>query len=169
MEGGDPGWSDVLALPVTVTRPTYPPSIAELGIVWPLTTQTPGVFKTPGVSPIHLLGATPEREIIQRNDFLRVALFWEAVEMPIPDYQVSLRFLAAVDTVRLTGTSRPSFGRYPMPEWTAGERVRDNHALWVSADFPAGTYRLQVQVVDETGQPLGDWLELGQLTALEVQ
>lgn len=176
MTGGEPGWSDVLPLPVTVTRPTNPPALAELGITWP---TSPGCQPQKGVQTnfqpsslsLHpcLLGATPERETIQRSDFLRVALFWEAVETPIPDYQVSLRFLAADDTVPLTETSRPSFGRYPMPQWTAGERVRDNHALWVPDDFPAGTYRLQVRLLDETGQPLGDWLELGQLTALEVQ
>ncbi|GIK41733.1 MAG: hypothetical protein BroJett011_55660 [Chloroflexota bacterium] len=174
--GGDPGWSDVLPLPVTVTRPTTRPTLAELGIAWPAPQacqppeDVPANFHPSSLS-LHLclLGATPEREIIQRSDFLRVGLFWEAVETPVPDYQVGLRFLAADDTVPLTETSRPSFGRYPMPQWVAGERVRDNHALWVPADFPAGTYRLQVQVVDETGQPLGDWLELGQLTALEVQ
>jgi hypothetical protein len=175
IEGGDPGWRDVLALPVTVTRPTKPPTLAELGITWPISQACqPQEDALTNFQPsdfvLHpcLLGATPEREIIQRSDFLRVALFWEAVETPVPDYQVSLRFLAADDTVSLTETSRPSFGRYPMPLWTAGERVRDNHVLWVPADFPAGTYRLQVQVMDETGQPLGDWLELGQLTAPEV-
>ncbi|MCL4300386.1 MAG: glycosyltransferase family 39 protein [Anaerolineae bacterium] len=174
--GGEPGWSDVLPLPVTVTRPTNPPTLAELGITWPaphVCQQQEDTLTNfhPSSLILHpcLLGATPERETIQRSDFLRVALFWEAVETPVPDYQVSLRFLAADDTVPLAETSRPSFGRYPMPQWTAGERVRDNHALWVPADFPAGTFRLQVQVVDETGQPLGDWLELGQLTALEVQ
>lgn len=179
---GDPGWSDVIALPVTITRPTDPPTLEELGITWPtpqgcqpqedvLTKFHPSSPAPKRGSSLHLclLGVTPERETVQRNDFLRVALFWEAVETPIPDYQVSLRFLAADDTVVLTETSRPSFGRYPMPRWTASERIRDNHALWVPADFPAGTYRLQVQVLDEAGQPLGDWLELGQFTALAVQ
>jgi hypothetical protein len=176
MAGGAPGWSDVLPLSVTVTRPTNPPTLEELGIAWPApqgcqpSEDVPANFH-PSSFILHLclLGATPEREIIQRNDFLRVALFWEAVETPVPDYQVSLRFLAADDTVVVAETSRPSFGRYPMPQWTAGERIRDNHALWAPADFPAGTYRLQVQVLAETGQPLGDWLELGQLTAPEVQ
>jgi hypothetical protein len=47
----------------------------------------------------------------------------------------------------------------------AGERVRDNHALWIPAGFPAGVYRVQVQLLDEAGHPTGDWLELGQLAA----
>jgi hypothetical protein len=163
--GGNPGWGDVIAIPVTVTRPTSPPTADELGIAWPVRNQTSEVLEIPEVLPIRLLGATPEREVIQRNDFLRVALFWEASEAPARDYQVSLRILAADGTVALTETARPSFGRYPTLRWAAGERIRDNHALWVPAGFPAGLYRLQAQLVDEAGQAIGDWIELGQLLA----
>ncbi|NJN98318.1 MAG: hypothetical protein HC875_31635 [Anaerolineales bacterium] len=171
-EGGDTGWSDVMALPVTVTRPATPPTLAELAISWPAssdcqlqakTTPTnlpPSAFRLPPC----FLGASPERETLQRNDFLRVALFWEAVDVPLPDYQVSLRLLAADGAAALAESSRPSFGRYPMPVWTAGERVRDNHALWIPADFPARTYQLQMQLVDEADQAVGEWRELGQVT-----
>jgi hypothetical protein len=165
LAGGDPGWRDVIAIPVLVTRPSSPPTVAELDIAWPLAEQTFEVSKTSKVLPIRLLGATPERETIQRNDFLRLALFWEASETPAHDYQISLQVLAADGTVALAETTRPSFGRYPTLHWTAGERIRDNHALWVPAGFPAGLYRLQAQLVDETGQPVGDWIELRQLRA----
>jgi hypothetical protein len=84
------------------------------------------------------LGATPEREVIRRNDFLRIALFWEALEAPAQDYQVSLQLLATNGEVALAETSRPSFGRYPTPRWRTGERVRDNHALWIPIDFQQG-------------------------------
>ncbi|MBE7468576.1 MAG: hypothetical protein DPW09_23085 [Anaerolineae bacterium] len=168
-EGGDEGWADVVALPVTVTRPAPPPTLAELAVTWPAPSdcqpQTTNLHPSSFRLPPCFLGATPERETLQRNDFLRVALFWEAVEVPLPDYQVSLRLLAADGTAALVETTRPSFGRYPMPNWIAGERVRDNHALWIPADFPAGTYQLQMQLVDEAGQAVGDWWELGQITA----
>jgi hypothetical protein len=174
-EGGDEGWADVVALPVTVSRPTNPPSLAELAISWPapsdcrLQAKTVQTNLQPSTRFANLqpcfLGATPERETLQRNDFLRVALFWEAVGVPLPDYQVSLRLLAADGMAALVETTRPSFGRYPMPDWTAGERVRDNHALWIPPDFPAGTYQLQMQLVDEAGQAVGDWRELGQVIA----
>ena len=167
LDGGDPGWSDVIAIPVTVTRPANPPTVDELGITWPIDDQTSRVFaeRTPEVSPIRLLGATPEREMIQRNDFLRVALFWEAVNAPVMDYQVSLRLLAADGAVALVETSHPSFGRYPTSRWVGSERVRDNHALWIPPDFPTGVYQVQIQWLDEAGQPVGDWVELGQLMA----
>jgi hypothetical protein len=167
LEGGDPGWSDVIAIPVTVARSARSPTLAELDIAWPVPEQTFEVrsAKTSKILVIRLLGATPEREIIPRNDFLRIALFWEVSEAPPVDYQVSLRLLTADGTVALTETSQPSFGRYPTSHWVAGERVRDNHALWIPVDFPAGTYRVQVQWLDEAGQPVSDWFELGQLTA----
>jgi hypothetical protein len=36
LEGGDSGWSDVFAVPVTVTRPACAPEVIELGITWPV-------------------------------------------------------------------------------------------------------------------------------------
>ena len=154
-----------MAIPVQVVKPIHPPLLSELRIAWPLSNKTPGIFKTPGDSLIRLLGATPKQKDIQRNDFLRVSLFWEVVEMPAEDYQVGLRLLAADGAVALAETSSPSFGRYPTTRWAAGERVRDNHALWIPGEFPTGVYRLQVQLLDGNGQPVGDWLELGQLAA----
>jgi len=160
IDGGDSGWSDVVAIPVTVTESDHPPTIEELGISWSAPGQTSEVLKTSDVS-IRLLGATPERETIPRNDFLRIALFWEATAAPTIDYQVSLRLLAPDDSVVLQETTRPSHNRYPTTLWSVGERVRDNHALWIPPDFPAGEYRVQVQLLDEAGEAVGDWVELG--------
>jgi hypothetical protein len=175
IEGGDPNWSDVIAIPVTVMKPAQPPAVAELGITWPTTTQTAEVADVPSdetlraepqdeasAVSIKLLGATPEREIILRNDYLRLALFWEATTTPTVDYHISLRLLAGDGTVMLEETTQPSHNRYPTTRWTAGERVRDNHALWIPADFPAGTYRIQTQILDGSGQAISEWIELGE-------
>lgn len=157
LEGGDPGWNDVVAIPVTVVKTPRPPSLADLDITWPAS-----VDLGPG---LRLLGATPEREWLQRNDFLRVALFWEATSAPLADYQVSLRLLDADGPAVLEETARPSYDRYPTTRWVAGERVRDNHALWIPPEFPAGTYRLQARLVDQAGQGVGEWIGLGELKA----
>lgn len=155
LEGGDFGWADVVAIPVSVVSPSRPPSLGDLDITWPATAKF-----GPGM---RLLGATPEREWLPRNDFLRVALFWEATSVPVVDYQVSLRLLDTNGTMVLDETVRPSYGRYPTTRWAVGERVRDNHALWIPPDFPAGTYRLQVRLVDQVGRGIGEWIELGEL------
>ncbi len=157
LEGGDPGWGDVVAIPVTVVKAPRPPSLADLDITWPASTDL-----GPG---LRLLGATPEREWLPRNDFLRVALFWEILSVPLSDYQVSLRLLDIDGAVVLEETTRPSYNHYPTTRWSAGERVRDNHALWIPPDFPAGTYRLQVRIVDQAGQGIGEWVKLGELEA----
>lgn len=157
--GGDPGWSDVVAIPVTVEQLARRPSLAELDIAWPQRTDLN--------SELRLLGATPEREQIVPNDFLRVALFWEAVSKPTANYTISLRLVDAQDGVVLEQSGQPSHNRYPTGRWSPGERVRDNHALWIPADFPPGRYRLQVQVVDEMGQPLSQWVNVGELPAGE--
>jgi hypothetical protein len=165
LAGGDAGWSDVLAIPLQITRSTHLPNVAELGIVWPVPKQTFEVLETSKVSAIQLLGVTPERESIRPNDFLRVALFWETVAKPTADYQIGLRLVAPDGSITLTQSSQPSFGRYPTSNWQAGEFIRDNHAFWIPPDFPTGMYHLQTKLLDEVGQPLTEWLELGQLPA----
>jgi hypothetical protein len=151
--GGDPGWPDVVAISVTLLKPERVPTLAELDITWPVQAD---------FGPeLRLLGATPERETLPRNDFLRLALFWEAKAKPTRDYQISVRLLAPGGETTLHQTGRPSHNRYPTTRWVPGERIRDNHALWIPAGFPAGTYRVQVQVVDETGQAVGEWVGVG--------
>jgi hypothetical protein len=135
-----------------------------LGIRWPLA-QTSKVSNED--LPVRLLGATPEREMIIRNDFLRIALFWEATETPTLDYQISLRLVAADGAVAAQQTGQPSHNRYPTTRWSKGERVRDNHALWIPPNFPAGEYRIQTQLLDEAGQAIGAWVELGVLATSE--
>ncbi len=171
LEGSLSGWADTLPIPVTVIPATQPPSLEELGIKWLI--QSPEECLTefqPSSFIPHpcLLGATPERESIRPNDFLRIALFWEALETPGADYQVKLRLLAADGAVAIEETSQPSHGRYPTPRWSAGERVRDNHAWWILPDFAVGTYRLQARLLDEAGQPVGEWIELGEMSVEEV-
>jgi len=158
VEGGDPGWVDVIAIPVTVTKPTRPPSIEQLHIVWPQSFETP---------ELRLLGATPQRDVIHPNDFLRIALFWEAIVTPTIDYQVNLRLVTPEGAVVLEQTTQPSHNRYPTTRWETGERFRDNHALWISKDFPTGMYDVQVQLLTDGGQSMSDWVELGNLLTAE--
>jgi hypothetical protein len=160
VEGGEATWADVLPIPVAVIPATRPPTIKELGISWPI--HPPRIF-----SPLRLLGATPERESIRRNDFLRVAVFWEAVEAPARNYLVNLRLLTTDGATALEETDQPSYGQYPTSRWHAGERVRDNHALWIPPDFPAGTYQLQTRLLDTSGQPATEWVQLGELAVKE--
>jgi hypothetical protein len=155
LAGGDKDWGDVFPIQVQITKPTQPPTLAELGITWPQT--------QPMNATIRLLGATPERPTIRRNDFLRVALFWEATKQPDQDYQVSLRLLNETHQVVLTQINRPSYNHYSTLQWAKSERVRDNQAMWIPADWEAGKYQLQLQLVSADGQAVNQWLTLGEL------
>ena len=151
--GGQSGWPDVFAIPVTVEKTAQYPSLDELNIRWPVTVEV--------TDKLRLLGATPARDSLQPGDFLRAAIFWEALAAPLPDYQVSLRLLAANGETLAERTVKPSHNRYPTSFWTAGERIRDNHALWVPPAAPPGIYQLQLQLLDSDDQPVTDWLTLG--------
>jgi hypothetical protein len=158
LAGGDPDWVDVVAIPITVTQPPAPPEIEDLKIKWPQDFAS---------AELRLLGATPERTVIRPNDFLRLALFWEALAPPTENYQVSVRLVNEDDSVVLAQTGQPSHNRYPTTHWGKGERVRDNHAVWIPPDFAVGTYRIELQVLHEAGKPHSDWIELGQLRTAE--
>lgn len=155
--GGDPGWPDVIAIPVTVEQSVHQPALPELNMAWPQNIDLN--------ADLRLLGATPERDAIVRNDFLRLALFWEAKQKPQTNYQIAVRLIDEQNTTALEQSNEPSHGRYPTRHWSPGERVRDNHAFWIPADFPAGRYRLQVRLLDKAGQPASQWVDLGLLPA----
>ncbi len=161
IEGGDAGWSDVISIPVTVRPADSPPKLAELGIKWPVVTPIAAVPE------IHLLGAAPAQAVIVRNDFLRLALFWEAISKPEADYQVNLQLVANDGQLMVEAKSHPSHGRYPTTRWTKGERVRDNHAFWIPPDFPAGVNHIRVRLLDGTGRAAGKWIDLGQIGTLD--
>ncbi|MCB0208425.1 MAG: hypothetical protein KDJ52_03825 [Anaerolineae bacterium] len=159
LEGGDSGWADVVAIPVTVKPSPRPPTLTELDIQWPHSVNVN--------NELQLLGATPERDQIVRNDFLRVALFWEAKAAPTKNYAIALQLVDAQGDSVIEQSEQPSYGRYPTRQWSAGERVRDNHALWIPEAFPVAVYRLQARLLDESQQPVGRWVDLGTLSVAE--
>jgi len=148
--------SDVIQLPIIITKPVRIPTVAELGIE----EHTPVDFGP----ELRLLGLSWERPVIVPNNFQRVALFWEAKSQPAVDYQIGLRLLDSGNNLVTQKVSRPSHGRYPTRRWAAGERVRDNHAIWVPANFPPGRYRLQLQLFNAAGQPVGDWVGVSSIS-----
>jgi hypothetical protein len=151
---------------VTVAEPNKAPTIEELGIAQQITVHFD--------NGMLLLGATAERDTLSPGDFYRLALFWRAEKELRNSYSVAIRLINGDGQEALSQTSEPSAGRYPTPGWEAGEIVRDNHALWIPRDFPAGDYTVQLALLDPMGNmvsapPAADtavengWLDLGSL------
>jgi hypothetical protein len=128
---------------VTIAEPSKAPAIEELGIE-----QQINVHFDNGML---LLGATPERDTLSPGDFYRLALFWRADKEIHDNYRVAIRLLNRDGQEAVSQITEPSAGRYPTPGWREGEIVRDNHALWIPRDFPAGDYTLQLALFDSAG------------------
>ncbi len=148
LAGDDSHQTDTIAIPVQVLPPDRPPTLAELDPAWPVEAN---------FGPLRLLGATPERDHLRPNDYLRLALFWEVTAPLTGDYHIQLRLLPDQPVAPPTSTNTTNSG------WSPGERRRDQHELWIGPDLPDGEYTLQLNVFDPQGQPLGGRLTLGRL------
>ena len=82
---------------------------------------------------------------IEPPDYLRLTLFWQALEKVDNNYHVRLRLVGGSDHVWLEEEGRhPVNGYYPTVAWRPGEVVPDFHELTIGDALPPGTYRLEV-------------------------
>ena len=108
------------------------------------------------------------------GELINVSLMWEVVRAPATDYSVGLLVADADGATRAERHSEPLGGFEQTYFWQPGEYWRDNHAIRLPADLPAGRYRLRLilytwhdgqrlPVVSAEGNPPGDVLELGSI------
>ncbi len=100
----------------------------------------------PGIS---LLGydASPPEEVAQGQE-VPLTLLWKADTQPDVEYSVALSLGGR------TTTFPPAAG-YPTNRWKAGDVVRSRIPYRVPADAEAGTYALDLSLVDASGKPAG--------------
>ncbi|MBI5878940.1 MAG: hypothetical protein HZB53_14920 [Chloroflexi bacterium] len=137
--------------PLHIVAAGNPASLAALNIQHPAERAYP--------TGLRLLGYSLDKERLPANDFLRVALFWQADRVPLPDTHMALRLIDAQGREAGAQTGAPSNDRYAATAWSAGERVRDNRALWCPGTLAAGAYRLQLRVDGDT-----EWIDLATVT-----
>ena len=92
---------------------------------------------------------------VTAGDTLLVGLGWRSLAEIPNAYKVSLQLLNDRGQVIGQQDSEPGGGSLPTSEWQTGQRVEDNHGLWIPFGTPPGEYRLSLAVYDPaTGERL---------------
>ncbi len=103
----------------------------------------------------------------QPGETLQVTLYWQA-QRPLEAQYHSFVHLRDTQGRALAQSDRQPGGvHYPTSLWRPGERLRDDHALTIPADAPAGVYELWVGMYslsnDGVLEPLGQPAVVGQV------
>lgn len=93
---------------------------------------------------IGLLGAQYPTATLQASDVVKVSLYWQADRTPGRDYTVTVQLWDKNGRVVRQMDQYPVGGFRPTSGWDRGEVVRDNYALVLPRDVPAGVYRIVV-------------------------
>ena len=93
-----------------------------------------------------------------------VTLYWQAFEDVHQDYRVRLKLVDSAEEVAFRQEQSPHSGAYPTNRWRQGEIIQDRHYLRVPAELEAGTYLLELALIDsDTGQQASPPVTLGEL------
>lgn len=77
------------------------------------------------------------------GDVLAVELVWQALEAPLPQYQVFLHLIDADGSLIIGRDSGPVNDLRPTHSWASGERVPSLHAVLLPTDLAAGHYQVR--------------------------
>jgi uncharacterized membrane protein len=104
-----------------------------------------------------------------------VVLQWQATAPISRDYTVFVHLVAPDGTLVAQSDTRPTWVvHWPTDRWSPDQPVLDGHRISLSSDLPTGRYEVRVglyywetlerlPVLNETGQPLGDYVVLGEI------
>jgi uncharacterized membrane protein len=82
------------------------------------------------------------------GQFLRLNLYWKALQEMGEDYGVSLRLLDEENRFWGRADRAPLNGHYPTSHWQPDQIVKDDYELLIDAGTPPGQYRLEMVVHD---------------------
>ncbi|HET90861.1 MAG TPA: glycosyltransferase family 39 protein [Chloroflexi bacterium] len=104
------------------------------------------------------------------DDRLRVRIRWRAAAPLSEEYTIFLHYLRDGERIA-QADSQPADGRYPTTQWRPGDVVNDDHYVeGVTAPLPDRDALLfgfwqpesgaRLYLLDEVGNPIGDWIEV---------
>ncbi len=98
-----------------------------------------------------------------------LTLYWQGLATMEQDYTVFVHVLDAQDQIIAQADHQPQRGNYPTSIWDAGEVVRDEVALTLPKETPAGRYRVLIGWYDlGTGARVPTRDGVGNAIALDV-
>jgi 4-amino-4-deoxy-L-arabinose transferase-like glycosyltransferase len=116
--------------------------------------------------------ALPDAPLLQ-GDSLPVTLLWQSVQPASNDVRVFIQGFNEQGELKINHEIAPVNGTFPLPQWQAGDLVRDPHRVQLPPDLTAGRYQLVAGMYDPTtGQRFmtengQDRVELGAIEVLE--
>jgi hypothetical protein len=134
---------------VKVVAPRVPPALEAL--------QMPGRIDR-DYDGSRLLGWSIESSTVQAPNFARLTLFWQGIAA-----QTAARIVRA-ELIDRAGNSA-QVAESTVPGLARDEIRRDQIGFWLPPEFPAGTYAVQIKVLDENRQVV-DTLDV---TSIEVK
>lgn len=100
-----------------------------------------------------------------------LTLIWRSEQAPAKSYKVFVQVLDAAGAPRAQIDAAPVNGTRPTTSWLPGEIITDPYMLNLSADLPAGRYRVVAglyQELDNTRLKLTDGRDFVELTTFEI-
>jgi 4-amino-4-deoxy-L-arabinose transferase-like glycosyltransferase len=115
---------------------------------------------------------------LKAQDSFTLSLYWQAAGPTTQPYTVFTQLIAADGFNRTGQDNPPVWSTYPTTAWQPGERITDKYELTLPAGTPPGDHRLhlgwyqaatgqRVPVLDATGQPVADHVQLGLVVQVE--
>jgi hypothetical protein len=136
-----------VSAPLLSLRPAYPrPPILTPDAI-PTTAQP--INWTYG-DHLRLLAAEVDREQVRPGENVLVTLYWQTLAPQALDYSISLKMLAAGQTVAQHDTY-PAGGAYATSLWQPGQVIVDRHLLAVPQDAPGPTLAWLIASVYQLG------------------
>jgi len=153
---GEGAQGDYLLLgDVTIVPPAKAPPLAILSIRYPAE-DVRGPFRFLGHDRYKQGFAHAPDTPLQPGDILHLTTFWEALESPDGDYQFEFR----MDDMPLGRFPLVGPG-YPTSQWLPALPWRGEHAIPLPPEQATGrNHHLSLQLLDPTGNPVGDPIEL---------
>jgi hypothetical protein len=139
---------------ITIEKPAVPPPLAALRFRHPAGAEF-GPLRLLGYERYKLGHSYDPDTPLHPGDALHLVLYWQAQERPHVDWRLALQVTPVANpaTPAAEGVFPVAGLDYPTTQWDPGEVVRAQFDLPLPGDAIPGDYRLNLQLLDESGLP----------------